>query len=231
MKFIVVMPTISQEMTKACVSTIDPEFRKNLLIIDNSKENLGVARSWNIGVKNVITREYDYLVIMSATIRFKDGMRGLVKLMEENKHPYGLETQHGWHLIVLSRKTLETVGLFDENFYPAYYEDSDYIRRMEILGIHNPMVDDNKGGRLPKYDVKAISKGNAHAVKSGINVNFIACETYFIQKWNGKAEYDSQEKRDKLFKHPFGDSTKSIGWFPIRTIGQLKKEYGLNTDE
>ncbi|KPI89304.1 beta galactofuranosyl transferase [Leptomonas seymouri] len=35
----------------------------------------------------------------------------------------------------LSRLTLETVGFFDENYYPAYGEDHDYVWRMHALGF------------------------------------------------------------------------------------------------
>nr|ACS87818.1 putative galactofuranosyltransferase [Angomonas deanei] len=37
----------------------------------------------------------------------------------------------------LTRLAMEVTGYFDENCYPAYYEDTDYVRRMWLLGFQS----------------------------------------------------------------------------------------------
>lgn len=186
-------------------------------------ENIGVARSWNIGVEKVIDEKLDYLIILSASIRFKNGMDDLISELDKG-YNYGLETQHGWHLICLSRKTLESVGYFDENFYPAYWEDSDYIRRMEIIGIHDPM---NAEKQIPKFQVGATCVTDAHALKTGVKVNFVGCQDYFVEKWGATNEFGSQLDRDKMYKTPFNNPENPIDYFPKRTIKALKEKYNL----
>ncbi len=191
-----------------------------------SNGNIGVGRAWNMGVRLLLKEKLDYLVILSATMRFTDGLNDFVKHIEMNLNPWGLETQHGWHCIALTRKTFETVGLFDENFYPAYYEDSDYIRRMELLGIHNPM---SATQRIPKVDIQAGFEGNAHGIrKSNINVNMGACLQYFIDKWGHEPRYDDQRYRDLLYKWPFNNPNNDIKYWPVNSIEELKERYKLN---
>lgn len=239
MKFLVVIPVINEVVTDNCINSIDKKYHDNILLIDNSPngfaskynikyehhpENLGVGRSWNVGARKVLDEKLDYLVIMSATIIFTDGMNDLIDKLENNQNGYGLESQHVWHLICLSYETLLTVGLFDENFYPGYYEDSDYIRRMELCGIHMPM---EKSPRIPKIDIKAVHQGDAHAMKSGIKVNMEACRQYFIEKWGSEPRYNSQSDRDVLYRDPFNNHNNSIDFFENKTIDELKSEYGL----
>ena len=35
----------------------------------------------------------------------------------------------------MNKDIFNNVGEFDEKFYPAYYEDSDYIYRLKLLGL------------------------------------------------------------------------------------------------
>lgn len=42
---------------------------------------------------------------------------------------------HGLSAGVYNRIAMETIGCFDENFFPAYWEDVDYDRRAERVGL------------------------------------------------------------------------------------------------
>eukprot|EP00597_Dinobryon_sp_UTEXLB2267_P008438 CAMPEP_0170085274 /NCGR_PEP_ID=MMETSP0019_2-20121128/20198_1 /TAXON_ID=98059 /ORGANISM="Dinobryon sp., Strain UTEXLB2267" /LENGTH=236 /DNA_ID=CAMNT_0010301653 /DNA_START=401 /DNA_END=1111 /DNA_ORIENTATION=- len=37
-----------------------------------------------------------------------------------------------WSAVIFSRKLVQAIGYFDENFYPAYYEDDDYAIRIHL---------------------------------------------------------------------------------------------------
>ncbi|KAK7199507.1 hypothetical protein NESM_000927700 [Novymonas esmeraldas] len=47
-------------------------------------------------------------------------------------HPSSSPNSAFWGM---TRLALEVVGLFDENCYPAYFEDTDFGRRLELLGL------------------------------------------------------------------------------------------------
>ena len=245
MRVLTVLPVINEEMTDGCLSTISDEHRKDILIVDNSEDkfaskykfgyleqldmNIGVGRSWNKGVRKLLKENYDYLVILSATMRFNQGMDDFINYIQMDSSEYGLESQHGWHCIALGKKVFETVGLFDENFYPAYYEDSDFIRRMELSGIHNPM---STTQRLPRMDINAGFEGNAHGMRKGkVSVNMGACRQYFIDKWGYEPRYDTQRNRDILYKWPFNNPANELSFWPVKSIEELKELYNLNNKE
>lgn len=48
---------------------------------------------------------------------------------------------HAFACFAMHHGLLDTVGYFDEQFAPAYYEDTDYLRRMELLGVKLRQVD------------------------------------------------------------------------------------------
>ena len=53
-----------------------------------------------------------------------------------------------WQAFCLGYEAVRRVGLFDEGFFPAYFEDTDYLRRaeysgVEIVKVDVPMVHDN----------------------------------------------------------------------------------------
>jgi len=240
MKPLIIIPAIHEQTTDACLKSIDKKFYENIMIVDNSglkfglkyglgytiyaPGNIGVARSWNQGVEAVIARNYDFLIILSASLIFNDGMNGFMEALERENPDNGMMTQEGWHCIAINRKVFETIGDFDTNCYPAYYEDSDFIRRMELAKIHEPTGAINFKGC--SVDAKSVSI--AHGMKqAGVKVNMGAVRRYFIEKWGSDPRYGSQADRDKLFKHPFNNPNFGLDYYPNRPIEELKLLYNL----
>lgn len=63
----------------------------------------------------------------------------LKRLAERLEQPFhGLicdDTMHGYSAMVWTPELIQKVGLMDENFYPAYYEDNDHRYRMKLMGL------------------------------------------------------------------------------------------------
>lgn len=242
MKYLVILPHIHFETTKRCLDSLDVSVLKNTVVVNNASNgqifdfqnkveiidhriNLGVARSWNLGVNILRDTKSDYLIIISASMGFTDGMLDILTELEKNNGADGLMTQHGWHCLAIHNSVFRRVGLFDTNFYPGYYEDSDFIRRMELANIHDPI---GKKNVFPHLEVMASPSEVAHGMKKGlVKVNMQACAGYFIKKWGDYPRYDSQEDRDKLYKYPFNDPTNKLSWFPNTSINALKIMYNL----
>lgn len=240
MRPLIVIPAVHEATTRECVARIDQKFHRDVIVIDNSRHkfarslsvghvvapelNLGVARSWNLGVDLLRHTGRDFLVILSASVQFNDGMNSFLQALEANQDQMGLMTQEGWHCIALHRRVFEAIGRFDTNFYPAYYEDSDFIRRMELARIHEPCGSIT----LPGTTIDADRAQVAHGMKlANIQVNMGACRDYFVEKWGAEPVYTSQAERDKMFKHPFNNSRLALGYFPERSIPELKFRYNL----
>ena len=218
LRYIIAIPSIYPPYTGACLDTLNPKIVKHTMVIDNTKYNRGVAASWNLAAREVVTRKYDYLIIVSAAMRFHQGFRDFIDRLIEDR-PLGLDTPFGWHCIALSRKILKMVGPFDEHFYPAYYEDSDYIRRMELsgfgfAGVLNPGIPEQH--RLPKFEVAAECIEDAHGLKrAGIQIDYRRNKDHFVKKWGAEPAYDSQADRDRLYQHPFNNPD-----LPLHFIGE-----------
>lgn len=88
--------------------------------------NLGVATSWNLGIKNFY--ELPTFCFASADMWFAEG--DLEQLA--NADPDKINLHKGfphWQTFAIGQKVVETIGLFDEALHPIYFEDNDYERR------------------------------------------------------------------------------------------------------
>lgn len=242
MKYLVIMPTMVASIAKPCIRSMSPSVRANTLFIDNSEkgfmkpykvrsihhpENYGVARSWNMGAKEVVDQKLDYLIILSAAVVFRQGMDDFIRHLERtlDEGYYGVETQFSYHLVAIARKTFEEIGYFDENFYPAYYEETDFMRRMELAGIKEIM--DNPPS-FPLHSVDAKRQGFALSIKKGgLHVDFLKLVDYFEKKWGLVPEYDDMKQRAKMHKHPFNNPKHGLDYFPKSTVPELVKRYEL----
>jgi hypothetical protein len=177
---------------------------------DPDGHNLGVARSWNIGARAVLDEGQEYLIVCSSVMRFGPLLH--TSWLAQMERVWGARViecdGHSWHLIAFHRTVLETVGLFDENFYPGYVEGIDYGLRLRMLGWE---------GGWPRMWVNALSAG------VGAHVDMVSCpwtplNAYYMDKWGGP-------KGEETHTRPWGD--KALGYFPEHSIPELAEKYGL----
>jgi len=94
--------------------------------------NLGVAGSWNLGVKSFPYAERWFFA--SNDVVFRPG--ALEKLCGAGRGDVTLAGMFPhWQAFALGREAVGRVGLFDEGFFPAYFEDTDYERRCVQAGV------------------------------------------------------------------------------------------------
>jgi len=180
-----------------------------------SPRNLGVAASWNLVGARVVRDELDWLVLLSEAVEFGDpGGEDLVTFLDTCEHAPveqtpAVGTLLGWKLIALRRETLERVGRFDENLWPAYFEDTDYLYRMALAGLPSPR---ENGIALPVQAVDARSIGDAHAIRSGlVEVDMPRLAAYYEEKWGGK-------QGSERFVRPFDHPSTDWRWWPRRDL-------------
>ena len=96
--------------------------------------NLGVAASWNLGIK--VTPFSPYWFIVNDDVTFPAGsLERFAEHMENHETISVADNGAPWCAFGISEHVVSVVGLFDEVFYPAYYEDTDYARRArEYMG-------------------------------------------------------------------------------------------------
>lgn len=95
--------------------------------------NLGVPASWNLGIKSLPFA--DYWLIVNHDIEFYPGS---LETFKSNSNAETLLLSNGlpkWCAFSIGSKIVETIGLFDEAIYPAYFEDTEYEWRCGEKGI------------------------------------------------------------------------------------------------
>jgi hypothetical protein len=81
-----------------------------------------------------------------------------------------------WCAFTIGAKVVERVGLFDEFFHPAYFEDNDYARRCEHHGVE--VIDTN----INVHHTNSSTLHSGYVDKN--NVTFYANQRY----WQGKVD-------------------------------------------
>lgn len=95
--------------------------------------NLGVAGSWNLGFKAAPFA--DYWLVANFDVRWPDGALERFD-SQASATSIGLTgITPAWCAFTIGAKVVERVGLFDEFFHPAYFEDDDYARRCQHHGV------------------------------------------------------------------------------------------------
>lgn len=188
--------------------------------------NLGVAAGWNLIIKSFINSPY--WVIVNHDVSFGEGLLEEIHSTINNSdagiiHPsagdFGIG---GYDLFALKAETVQTIGLFDENFTPAYGEDCDYLFRLRntnikrILGLskeyyHGGTTDYHKTGMntsksLPHIDLTKINFENFE---------------YLFQKWG------PGWRQQNIWKTPFNIPNLSLKTTTFDLDFNRKKHFEL----
>jgi GT2 family glycosyltransferase len=154
-----------------------------------SKENLGVAGSWNYLVNKAILNDFKYFLILNDDIILQkdEGLIRQILSKGTSEHFYLCRPFYNWSSFILTKKVYEKVGPFDEQFKKAYFEDNDYMYRMKLAGIPIKYVDElNPDVYLNSQTIE----------KNPLLGGYVENREYFLQKWGGLPESET-------FKTPF----------------------------
>ena len=116
--------------------------------------NLGVASSWNLGIK-MLPFESRWF-ISSADCYFQPGDLELLQTAKTDaltlctKFPY-------YQTFAVGEEIVKSIGLFDESLHPIYFEDNDYELRLGKAGLrvdHLPLQLGHDNSSTINSDVK-----------------------------------------------------------------------------
>ena len=139
--------------------------------------NLGVAGSWNLGIKSFPYAHRWFIV--SNDVVFKPG--ALEKLTQARRDEITLTADApNWQAFALGDEAVTDLGLFDEcGFYPAYFEDNDYMRRAAFAGVN-----------IRKLDLD-LTHDNSSTIKAGYQSK--NDKTFFANQRLYQAKVDSND--------------------------------------
>lgn len=161
----------------------------SLMRVSTSLGNYGVSRIWNKFADMSFAENMDYIVIANDdVILYHTTLKRLLSAAYSN--PRGVTAFQGdnaFSLFVLSRYAWETVGKFDENLYPAYFEDGDYSRRMR-LEDNVPLIQ-IPGPAYYHVGSKTINDFTPENIQRH-HMQFSNNEIYYISKWGGPPNHE-----------------------------------------
>lgn len=204
MSYVVVLPWIWRPFRDDCLAGCKLE---NVLEVDNTVNNLGIMRAHNLGIDAMYERDADWLIIMSAAVRF--GPNGGLDLIE------ALRTTHaeadvvnvvnlwGWHCLAFSRRILDLIGRWDENYSPYGYDDNDLavrIRKADPAAVWMGVTGCEIGDTIMGHSIKL----------AGVHSPAPPRLAYFVEKWGLPPGHQFDEFHD----HPWNDVTNPIGFWP-----------------
>lgn len=100
--------------------------------------NQGVAGSWNLGIK-LLPFESVWFFSSADTVYLPGA---LAKLAEAKPDEITLTADFPhWQTFAIGEEVVKRIGLFDENLFPIYFEDNDYMKRAAEAGIKETRLD------------------------------------------------------------------------------------------
>lgn len=95
--------------------------------------NLGVATSWNLGIK--ATPHAPWWLIANFDVTWPTGSLARFDTKDARKVLRVAQASPAWCAFSIGEEVVQQVGLFDEYVHPAYGEDVDYEWRCEAAGV------------------------------------------------------------------------------------------------
>jgi hypothetical protein len=200
-----VVPVLNRfDMFTEMMETVDTPVQ--LFVIDQWRNNRGVSWAWNEGMRRARSAGYKHAVIANDDLKFRPGsLRGIYDAIvdtgatlvspNQQRHParvgtyedMGIRSGADFFCFAIDiEQTVSGAGWFDEQFFPAYFEDNDMHRRMRLAGltslIHTGHIVFHEGSMTQKFDKK---NPNVDGAK------FEAVRSYYDLKWGGTPEHES----------------------------------------
>lgn len=189
-KLIKCLKSVNQSSLVARVTIIDnggklspePDFS-----VHTPGKNMGVAASWNWLIQNIS----EPLLICNDDIEFgENDIRAFYDAYQTSEaglfYTDNVDFLNMFSCFMVRPVTIEKIGYFDEAFYPAYFEDCDYFRRMVLAEISWQSVPTNiihaASSTLKGYNSTQMIKHHADFNKN---------QDYYKEKWGGMPTFET----------------------------------------
>jgi GT2 family glycosyltransferase len=118
---------------------------------------------------------YSHVMILNDDVIMQKDPFDIEQYIQDN--PADFYTGHAYCSFIIPISTYDKVGAFDENYYPAYYEDTDYSYRLKLADMN-------------KLDTDFILPEVLRSSKSGekdrsLYDKVFECRRYYENKWGG----------------------------------------------
>jgi len=161
------------------------------------EKNTGVAPGWNWIFTNF---DKPWYFIAGNDVMFTPGDLEKMATVAWEKHEVVGKVfgNQGHNAHITTKLALEKVGLYDENFYPAYLEDCDYMWRCKLTGVERAETPGCNiiHGEAPLWGSSTIHSNNEYRILNGITHG--NGFKYYHHKWGGNNDAE-------VYEHPYNN--------------------------
>lgn len=189
--------------------------------------NHGVASAWNRGITAAISDNIDYYLITNNDVVFRDDT--LINLFTHytTNHvdllsAYNIHKQYPLKLLnslkpidrvhqsvdfscfMMDNRVIDKIGYFDENFFPAYFEDNDYHARLWFADMHSYTTQ-----MALYYHYGSVTNQSVPLHICQLS-QYQANQKRFVAKWGHLPVQNADQARKHYFQHPFNNPLYSL---------------------
>lgn len=204
------------------------EFIQKIHVV-HMPSNVGVSTVWNLFIKWFMNAPY--WIIMNDDVAFAPSLLAEFNSSAYNNpnvgliHAYEGEYNTGsWDLFLIRDFVIQQYGLFDENLYPAYCEDADYLLRF----IHNPISKimnlsgqyyhgDGVKGEYHQHGSQT-QKAEQHLIHKLDYANNLNIE-YLTEKWGPNWRTQWPYEQGPFNKYPVNHTTYDLEFVRRKHLG------------
>jgi GT2 family glycosyltransferase len=155
-------------------------------VLSESIGNLGVAPGWNKLSRAAFSVGCDAVIIANDDIILDPPTLPSTVLALQHADFVACPGQNMFSFFGMTRRLYEAVGEFDENFWPAYYEDNDYAYRMKLRGFATYTLAESGffhqgSATIKNYTAEQTAAHHRNFSKNG---------AYYVSKWGGLPHYE-----------------------------------------
>lgn len=153
-----------------------------------SKENLGVAGSWNFLMTKALMQKFTHVLMLNDDVILQKSEEELYKIVERYPESFQVcKPINNWSSFILPLSVYGQVGFFDERFKKCFFEDNDYHYRLQLRNIHINYTEDLN---------PQVYRNSQTIEKDPLLGGYIENREYYLKKWGGLPG-------SELFKNPF----------------------------
>ncbi len=193
--FAIGIPTLNRyDLLEPALKSYCRSFNTEIFVVDNGKQDLtfqhekidyfpmlhntGVAASWNFLCDHIFKRGYQNAIILNDDIFWGATHTEVEAFLTRYSQKHFITTPLDWCNFILPKSTYVRIGRFDEQFFPAYFEDNDYDYRLKLEGLE-----------LYKHSflLPVIHKvSQTSELDDSILMEYEANKSRYIAKWGGE---------------------------------------------
>jgi hypothetical protein len=164
--------------------------------------NFGCSGGWNQSMDFAFTQKgLDSVFIVGNDVEFHPGdLQRLEQAIIDFPEADFIFGNHSYSNFLVRRSGFDKVGWFDENFFPAYFEDSDHWRRI----IRTKAKACHATGMHSKHEGSATIKSDC-ALRARNEITFAKNREYYYRKWGMNEDYE----------HPFNDPVIPVNYWKL----------------